>query len=528
MMRRLRLLYPFLFVVLPILTVLTRNPGGSTLADIAILIGVTLSACALAYAVVALVSGRGWASPEVPLIVLAGILWFYVYPALRSLYRLARVTPAPLVVTAVTVTALALATAAAVRWLARRPHYLDRVTTFFALTGLLMVAWSGFRIAADQIAARRALRGSHLARGLAAPVPVSGVALPAAHGPRRDIYLIILDEYANSSVLRERFGFDNRQFEDSLHQLGFTIPRVIHSNYVHTLLSLPSLLNFSHLTQLAEEVGTHNTDPTVPDYLVENNRTTAFLKARGYEFIFFPSQWWISTEHNRNAGLVFRAWTGFNPAREATRSGLRRAFVSTTPFALLHKNDPYDADHVKRTLAAIEQVPSREKPTFALAHILNPHYPYVFDAGCNALRTRPAGAWGQGREEAYVNQVRCLNTLLLRTVTTLLQRSAPAPIILLVGDHGTNSLRYSDAKSAEAVSPAQARERFGAFGAFFLPGDRTRHLADSVTLVNVVPKVLNHYFEAGIQLAPDRLYMSLEQTPYLFVEVDQASLSHPQ
>jgi len=125
-----------------------------------------------------------------------------------------------------------------------------------------------------------------------------------------------------------------------------------------------------------------------------------------------------------------------------------------------------------------------------------------------------------------VNQVRCLNTLLLRTVTTLIQRSAPAPIILLVGDHGTNSLRYSDAKSADAVSPAQARERFGAFGAFFLPGNGTQHLADSVTLVNVVAKVLNHYFEAGIQLAPDKLYMSLEQTPYLFVEVDQASLSH--
>ena len=527
MMRRLRLLYPFLFVVLPILTVLTRNAGGSTLGDMAILMGVMLSACALAYAVVALVSGRGWDSPVVPLIVLAGILWFYAYPALRSLHRLARVTPAPLVVTAATVMALALATAAAVRWLAGRPQYLDQVTTFFALTGLLMVAWSGFRIAAGQIAARRAVRTSHLARELAAPVPVNSAA-SVAQGPRRDIYLIILDEYANSSVLRERFGFDNREFEDSLRQLGFTIPRLIRSNYVHTLLSLPSLLNFSHLTQLGEELGAHNTDRTLPDYLMENNRTAAFLQAHNYEFLFFPSQWWISTRRNRNADWEFQAWSGFNPAREATRSDLRRAFVSTIPLALLHKNDAYDADHIRRTLAAIEQVPSREKPTFALAHILNPHYPYVFDADCNLLRTRPTGGWGRGREDAYVNQVRCLNTLLLRTVTTLLQRSAPAPIILLVGDHGTNSLRYYEAKSAEAVSPAQARERFGAFGAFFLPGNGTQHLADSLTLVNVVPKVLNHYFEAGIQLAPDKLYMSLEQTPYLFVEVDQASLSHPQ
>ena len=42
---------------------------------------------------------------------------------------------------------------------------------------------------------------------------MNGVASTANSGPRRDVYLIILDEYANSSVLRERFGFDNRQFE---------------------------------------------------------------------------------------------------------------------------------------------------------------------------------------------------------------------------------------------------------------------------------------------------------------------------
>jgi hypothetical protein len=109
-------------------------------------------------------------------------------------------------------------------------------------------------------------------------------------------------------------------------------------------------------------------------------------------------------------------------------------------------------------------------------------------------------------------------------VTSLLRRSTQAPIILLVGDHGTNSLQYSDAKSAEAVSPAQAQERFGAFGAFHLPAGGGRLVADSVTLVNVIPKVLNYYFDAGIPLAPDNLYVSLEETPYLFAPVDAASL----
>jgi hypothetical protein len=93
-----------------------------------------------------------------------------------------------------------------------------------------------------------------------------------------------------------------------------------------------------------------------------------------------------------------------------------------------------------------------------------------------------------------------------------------------VGDHGTNSLGYSEAKSAEKVSPEQARERFGAFGAFLLPNGGSQGFADSVTLVNVIPMVLNYYFEAGIPLAPDSLYMSLEQTPYRFAPVDATSL----
>jgi hypothetical protein len=123
-----------------------------------------------------------------------------------------------------------------------------------------------------------------------------------------------------------------------------------------------------------------------------------------------------------------------------------------------------------------------------------------------------------------VGQVQCLNRLLLGVVTTLLERSSPQPIIILMGDHGTNVLRYSEAQSASAVSTAQARERFGAFGAFYVPGSGNL-FTDSVTHVNVMSRVLNHYFGAGLPLAPDNLYMSTEQKPYGFVRFDAASLS---
>jgi hypothetical protein len=324
--------------------------------------------------------------------------------------------------------------------------------------------------------------------------------------------------------LRERFGFDNHAFEDSLRKLGFTIPEVVQSNYVHTLLSLPSILNFSHLAQLQQELGPRETDPALPNYLVENNRTAVFLHGRGYQFFFFPSQWWISTQRNRNADWEFRAWTGFNLGRDLTRSDMRRVFVGRTPLSLFRRDFAHDADHVKRTLDGIAEIPNRGGRKFVFAHILNPHYPYAFDAGCGIAAKRAMGRWDRRRRDAYIGQVECLNKLLLESVNHLLQRSAKSPIILLLGDHGTNSLEYSSAKSAAAVTPAQARERFGAFGAFRLPGEGGRLFTDSVTLVNVIPQVLNYYLDARIELAPDSLYMSLEQTPYLFAPVDRASL----
>jgi hypothetical protein len=521
MTQRLRLLYPFGFAVLPILNILTRSPGESSMSDVAVVTGVMLAACALVYGIVTLLA-RGRASSLVaPLVVFAALVWFYGYDAAAAwARRLAGGSLGPVVVTLAL-----LATVAAVWWLARRPRYLDRATTFLALTGGLLVGWSGAQVVRDQLRARRTVHDSVVAKELAKPLAVKGVT--QEEEPHRDIYLIVLDEYANSSVLGERLGFDNRVFEDSLRHLGFTIPRVVRSNYVHTILSLPSLLNFSHLTGLASDVGSRATDPSLPNHLLEDNRSAAFLKARGYRFLFFPSQWWLSTQHNRNADWEFQAWHGLEPGREATRSDLRRSFLRGTVLDLLRRDHAHDADHQRRTLAALARVPDDPRPTFAFAHILNPHRPYVFDAACRILKARATSDRASGRRDGYVGQVQCLNTLLLALVTSLIQHSSPAPVILLQGDHGTNMLDYSSARSAAEVSRDQARERFGAFGAYYVPGGGSRLFTDSVTVVNVMAKVLDYYFNAGIPLAPDSLYMSLERSPYLFARVDPASLALP-
>ena len=176
-------------------------------------------------------------------------------------------------------------------------------------------------------------------------------------------------------------------------------------------------------------------------------------------------------------------------------------------------------------IASLKNVPERTAPTFAFAHVISPHRPYAVYASCEPRKERVplGGPWVPRRRQVYIDQLQCVNRLVLDLVTDLIRRSSVAPIIILQGDHGTPTLGYDKAPTPHAVSPQQAHERFGAFGAYYLPGGGAAALGDSVTLINVFQKVLTYYFGADIQPSPDRLYFSMDETPYSFVEFDRRS-----
>jgi hypothetical protein len=193
-------------------------------------------------------------------------------------------------------------------------------------------------------------------------------------------------------------------------------------------------------------------------------------------------------------------------------------------------SDRADADFLRRTLAGIKTVAGSSTPTFAFAHLMSPHTPWVFDQACRTVsgpRIRPPPFRYQDRRQAYVEQVQCIDSLVLDVVHYLVKHSAVPPVILLQGDHGSNLLEYERATSAERVSPAQAWERFGAFGAYYLPEGGAKLFGDTTTVVNVLRHVLVYYAGADLPLEPDDLYMSLEQQPFAFFRVDPHSLVPP-
>jgi hypothetical protein len=195
---------------------------------------------------------------------------------------------------------------------------------------------------------------------------------------------------------------------------------------------------------------------------------------------------------------------------------LQRSLRGLSVLRYLDRDHHWEADHARRTLEGLAAVPRSEGPVFTFAHILKPHEPYAFDRQCRTLRRRK----DDDDVAPYLEQLQCVNRLLLATVHRILRDSEVPPIIILQGDHGTKLLHATGYARASEVSPAAARERFGAFGAYYLPDGGAAAFGDTVTVVNVLGNVLRYYFGAHLPRAGDEQYISPADFPYAFRRVD--------
>ena len=69
---------------------------------------------------------------------------------------------------------------------------------------------------------------------------------------------------------------------------------------------------------------------------------------------------------------------------------------------------------------------------------------------------------------------------------------------------------FKSAVRRKRAAPTNAWERFGAFGAYYLPDGGAAAFGDSVSVVNVLGNVLRHYFRADLPREPDDRYLSVE------------------
>ena len=525
------LLYPLLFAAAPVLWIAAHSAGQYRASDLAVVLAAVILIGALAatvlFALVRTLDRTDRAGPLAAALVMLAVVWcFYYVPGQSAISSLSHSLARHRVLVPLGI----LATLAAVAWLLRQPRSrLLSLSAFMTRFGVLLVVLVTFRLVVPQGRGPHAIRQSSLVRELAQPVRIGGSSVPQRNTPRRDIYLLVLDGHANSRVLKETFGFEDSRFEDSLRALGFLVPTHIHSNYVQTYLSVSSLLNAAHVTRLTQDAGATSKDHSLPTYLVKHNRAARFLKEQGYKYVLFPSAWWAATASSPLADQEFDPRSQFDLVDELRRTELRQAVLrsSLLGYAIGPSRESVPmVQHILRSFEGLHRVVTDPSPTFTFAHVLLPHVPYLLDENCRPLE-RPISdnmeADTPEQRADYIGQVRCVDRLVLDLVTGLLQRSSTPPVILVVGDHGTRFADVGFYGHPESVSTAFVRERFGAFGAFYLPAGGDSVFREPVSLVNVMGNVLRYYFNADIAPTTNDMYVSGEQ-PYRFYPVDPSLL----
>ena len=382
-----------------------------------------------------------------------------------------------------------------------------------ALLPVTLAVATLFLIAAVQ-ATRSLQRSVPPAAATAHRVVVAADSLP-------DIYLIVLDQYATSDVMKGVFTFDNHAFEDSLRGLGFRIPLATWSNYAFTAASIASLLDMRHVDSIASHAGSERSLVPLND-VIARNAAFAFVRSRGYRIVFVPSSDYEGTRSHPAADrwmgpATIGEWLGEHATSPLAIEMAKLSVIgSALTAARIRLGSPW---RVMGPFRRLHEAVKEPGPKFVFAHAMMTHQPFLFTGNCEWARLhRPEYA------ASYRAQIECTNRQVLSIVGRILRSGRPS-VILLQSDHGTSMLGGRSLRDPRTASAAQVAERLGAFNAYHLPDGSG--LPDTITPVNLLRLVFSRYLDTTLALQPDDAYQSVVSRTYDLVPVDRSTLTDP-
>ncbi|MFC1793239.1 hypothetical protein ACFL3Q_06590 [Planctomycetota bacterium] len=335
-----------------------------------------------------------------------------------------------------------------------------------------------------------------------------------------NIYYIILDGYARDDILEELYQHDNSKFLDYFRQKGFHVAGKSRSNYAQTHLSLASSLNLQYLDGLAQEVGVEYSNRLPLTKMIKDSKVVRLLNRYGYRIVAFSSG--VSFTEITNADIYIK--TGH-------LGKFANALISNTLSTSRGKGlkVQYDTHRksILRTFEELEKTTKLKAPIFVFAHILAPHPPFVFGehvekrAENKPFRFVDASHFTKLREtnrnkyqQHYKSQLIFISEKIKATIDSILSKSTIPPIIILQSDHGPGSML-----DWEDPDNSYIKERMAILSAYYLPDSSDILLYDDITPVNTFRIIFNHYFGTDFELLKDKCYFSTWSHPYKFIDV---------
>jgi hypothetical protein len=210
-------------------------------------------------------------------------------------------------------------------------------------------------------------------------------------------------------------------------------------------------------------------------------------------------------------------------------------FLRDTAFGRLMFQSEFDRhrQRIEGILNRLVEVPRIAGPTFVFAHIIAPHPPFVFgpqgqpvqpSQTFTALDAQNYPGTPEAYRQGYTDQLIYLNARLEQVLARILERSDPAPVVILQSDHGPGST-FAGGEPAQRNMP----ERMSILSAVHLGGrGDAAAIYPSATPVNTFRLVFNQVFGADLPLLPDASYYSEMEAPYALQDVHaELSLSPP-
>jgi hypothetical protein len=344
-----------------------------------------------------------------------------------------------------------------------------------------------------------------------------------------DIYLIVVDGYARSDVLRDVYGYNDLPFQQALKGKGFEFAERGGANYPMATLSLTACLNLDCLHNLVSEEDAEAATMASAVWLYHHNRAFEFLKARGYRLLAFSS----GLELLEPQPPVDECLTPERTLREVESVLLDRTVVSRVMqvvYYIRYRNPAYWRFEFrrKRILFAFEELgriaatPS-ESPRFVLVTLPVPEPPFLFTRKGERAQPYGEGSLGIDRvfrnsprelQQAYLDQLHFTSHKVVQTASAILDHATAPPVILIVSSRGATV-----APSGPGSREAPASERYAGLMAAHFPAqsdepDADAEWYDTITLVNVLRVTFNRVLGVSLPLRPDEFYLGAEEHPF--------------
>ncbi len=359
------------------------------------------------------------------------------------------------------------------------------------------------------------------------------------NGELPDIYYIILDGYGREDVLLDLYGYDNEPFIDYLQSRGFYVADESSSNYVQTILSLPSSLNMGYLQNLNLNLLPNSRYIGGLSDRLQHSVVRATLEEIGYTTVAFQTGSWPI--NIKDADIFYEpimldvtstdegiSWSTFDILLTETTAiralnDLSIVVASAQGRDLRYRSYQAQRDRILSTLYRLERMADIEGPKFVYAHIVCPHPPFVFGRDGEELphsfpyTIKDGDHFLGSREdyiEHYIDQLVFLNDRLVTILDRILAESDPQPIMILQGDHGPGAYLVWDSPDETIMW-----ERFSILNAYYVPEDVRENLYPTISPVNSFRLIFSQVFGLEYDLLPDEHYFSTHARPFEFIPV---------